>query len=245
MMALSLLSQLQQAIDNKQNVFAVLNKTSDSNPLMHFSSSDLSQSKPLWLGTQYQEWFDVMPTLIQVPLNDPFIQWVEQAKPIDWGIFIVSPFNFDDVYQHLQSLTQVWLPNGQYCFFRLFDPRFSMPIALQCNDLQRAELMGPTSQWLSYQHQVIRHDEITLGRVREFPWWDVPSSVIKTLEAEETETLVSNLIQDLEDLRPDLFLYFPRPLLKAKAQRFAKNNKLETAHLWQRFIHDIEQDIQQ
>ncbi|HIF9371728.1 TPA: DUF4123 domain-containing protein [Photobacterium damselae] len=240
----TLLPQLQQAIDNQQNVFALLNKISDSQPLMHFSSSELTRSEPLWLGTQYREWFDVMPVLIQLPVTDPLIEWLEQERPVDWGMFIVSPFHFDDVYRHLQSLTQVWLPNGSYAFFRLFDPRFSVPIAQQCNEQQRAELMGPTSQWLSYQHQVIRHDEVTLGRVREFPWWDVPVSVMKALDTENTETVVSNLIKDLEDFRPDLFLYFPLSLLKAKAQRFARNNKTETEHLLQRFIHDIEQDVQ-
>ena len=245
MNTLSLLPQLEKAIEAKLNVFALLNKTSDSQPVSHFSSSSQTLSKPLWLDTQYREWFEVMPMLIQVPLDDPFIQWVEQERPVDWGMFVVSPFSFEETYQHLRSLTQVWLPSGQYCFFRIFDPRFSLSIAQLCNDTQRAELMGPTCQWLSYQNQVVRSDDIKSVRQREFPWWSVPKPVMKALDAEGTETLVSNLMKDLEDLRPDLFLYFPFSLLQAKAKRFAQNNEAETDHLLQRFIHDIEQDLQQ
>ncbi|OBU20474.1 DUF4123 domain-containing protein [Photobacterium kishitanii] len=218
----SLLPQLQQAIDNKQNIFAVLNKTSDSNPLMHFSSSDLSQSEPLWLGTQYREWFDVMPVLIQVPLSDPFIEWLEQARPIDWGLFVVSPFNFEDVYQYLQSLTQVWLPNGRYCFFRFFDPRFSIPIVQLCNDEQRAELMGPTSQWLSYSHQVVRNDEISLGRAREFPWWNVPEHVLKKFKEEDKSTLIKNSLQWLKESHADIYYSFSEKNVEAKIKRLVE-----------------------
>lgn len=241
----SLRPRLMAALENGLHLYAITNQTSPSKPLAHFSSSANSHNKPLWLGTPYRNWFEVMPTLIALPVDDPFVDWVEQVQPEDWGMFVLSPYDFDTVYDHFQSLTQVWISSSQYGFFRFFDPRYGIRVAELCDPAEQTKLMGPTSAWLCHQRQIIRDSASEPAPAKPFPWWDVPQSVTKQLAAESQDTLITNLITDLHSSRPDLANVFAPLQLVHKTTHFIRHYRGASEETRTHFIQWIEKESRQ
>lgn len=236
---------LVQAIEQGQQLYAVLNKTCESQPEQHFSSSPDAFAEPLWLDTAYREWLSVMPVCVSLQPDDPFVDWVEQAQPADWGMFVLSPFDFQAVYQHFRSLTQIWLPDGSFGFFRFFDPRFAIRIAQLCDPVQQSALMGPTSAWLSYGQQVYQAEPAKITPEQDFPWWALPNTVAEALAAEDHSALAANLLTDLADLRPDLAVAFRPSLLDCKVHHFIAGYTGPADEKLANFIRLIEQDLPQ
>ena len=221
--------------------FVVLNATCDDNIMQAFYEQQGSDAQGLWLGTQYEDWREVMPRIAAITTDHPFVEWaLSDDAPQDWGMLVASPFAFNDVRDHLQSLTQVWMPNVQHVFFRFYDPRFGIKVATLCDDTERKKLMGPTAIWLAKETYVENGDPAVLNK-KEFPWWNVPESVVKGL-SEDPSVLITNLLNGLSDYSQALYEAYPEPVLHKKAQRFVAHYNGPEGQYLATFIESIKKE---
>ncbi|ERK10806.1 hypothetical protein L581_4165 [Serratia fonticola AU-AP2C] len=87
-------SQLQQWLANcasGQRLYAVLSSVSDAQPLKHYYQLDGSNvAEGIYHYTAYKDWHEVMPYLVELSVNSPFLAWVSEASSTDWGWLAVS-----------------------------------------------------------------------------------------------------------------------------------------------------------
>ncbi|MFC3024439.1 DUF4123 domain-containing protein [Vibrio zhugei] len=215
--------------DNPQlQWYVVLNTTSDTPVLQAFHEHGGHDVLGLWLGTPYEDWKAVMPRIAAVDAKHPFLAWMQSDEaPDDWGMLVGAAQPYALVREHLQGLTQVWMPNGDYVFFRFFDPRFGLKVAELCDDSERSQLMGPMAVWTN-GHDAVHNTEVKETSKQEFPWWSVPESVVKALTEDDLSMLIMNSLQWLKEECADLYFAYPEPIVKAKTthlvQRFKKTN---------------------
>ncbi|CZF80589.1 hypothetical protein GCE9029_02078 [Grimontia celer] len=202
--------------------YAIFNGTCDDKALADFYRFGGNDAKPLWSGTPYAEWHEVMPYIADVSHMPDFITWTEQEANEDWGILVASTLHLPDIFQHFRSLTLVWMPSGNHAFFRFYDPRFSIDLANFCDEEQRNQVMGPCQQWVSKQRTVTNSTPASSVVEKPFPWWEVPEAVVKKL-SNDPRTLATNLIKEFQEQRPDLFCCYPEKILNQKVARFIKN----------------------
>ena len=221
------------------NWFVVLNTTSDEPILKTFYEHGGEDVQGLWLGTPYSDWREVMPRIAPITPEHPFLAWADSEDAAkDWGMVVGSELEFSAVRNHLQSLTQVWMPNVEHVFFRFYDPRFGIKTADLCDDVERAKLMGPMTIWASTTSSVVNPTPKDINK-KEFPWWNVPESVIAGL-AEDPSVLITNLLNGLNDYSQALFEEYLEPVLHKKAERFLKRNPQFEGQYLKHFIELIE-----
>ncbi len=200
------------------NQFAIFNGSNDKAAFKVFYQLGGDNAKPLWQGTPYADWQELMPFIACVTNLPQFVSWAETKADEDWGMLVSSPCSPEEVFGHFRSLTQVWLPSGSHAFFRFYDPRFSLSVAQLCDETQRARLMGPCVQWHSGQETVTNAAIELDGAFIEqpFPWWEVPPEVMKLLTEEDKSILIANSLQWLREHCADLYFSYPESIISAK-----------------------------
>lgn len=149
-------SQLQQWLANcasGQGLYAVLSSVSDAQPLKHYYQLDGSNvAEGIYHFTAYQDWHEVMPYLVELSVNSPFLAWVSEASSTDWGWLAVSEQPRQRILDHLRGLTQISLPDGKTVFFRYWDTQFLPLILAASTEFQQNQLMGVfSSLWVRQQ----------------------------------------------------------------------------------------------
>lgn len=126
------------------SAYVVLSGTSESKPVQNFFRTDGLTALPLFMGTSYAGWHDVMPFLAQINTTSAFIDWIEESHSQDWGGWggLISRAPFDDVFGHIRSLTKITLADGHEVFFRYWAARFFGQILHSVDEAGRANLMG-------------------------------------------------------------------------------------------------------
>ncbi|MFJ2491593.1 hypothetical protein ACIOV9_08600, partial [Pseudomonas iridis] len=61
-----------------------------------------------------------------------------------------------------------------------------------------------------------------LPKVKDWPWWEVPKPLLDSLAKENPTTLIGNLMQWLEEDRPDIYTAWPESNLRLKVSRFVR-----------------------
>ncbi|MDA0150103.1 DUF4123 domain-containing protein [Vibrio sp. LaRot3] len=232
---------VKQSLDEQNNWFIIFNKTSDSNGLAEYYRLGGKDALPIWSETPYEDWHEVMPYIAALDRDSGFVEWVINEAKEDWGMFVASNAEIEEVCDHLRGLTQVWLSSSNYAFFRFFDPMSSIDIANFCNEQQRAELMGPCTSWLSTKSHSLNREVIKYRPEREFPWWQVPEEVKEKL-VEDTTVLVNNLIQSLHEIQPGLSAKYGERVLLRKTERFCQRYKGEFAQILEKFVQLIQHE---
>ncbi|MZI93094.1 DUF4123 domain-containing protein [Vibrio sp. CAIM 722] len=227
------------------NWFVVLNTTSDEPILKTFYEHGGEDVQGLWLGTPYSDWREVMPRIAPITPEHPFLAWADSEDAAkDWGMVVGSELEFSAVRNHLQSLTQVWMPNVEHVFFRFYDPRFGIKTADLCDDVERAKLMGPMTIWASTTSSVVNPTPKDINK-KEFPWWNVPESVVKALTEDDPSTLIMNSLQWLKEECADLYFAYPEAIVKAKTTHLIKRYKKTNPdislnrYLYQAFYQEV------
>lgn len=149
-------SQLQQWLANSASghrLYAVLSNVSDAQPLKHYYQLDGSRvAEGIYHYTAYKDWHEVMPYLVELSVNSPFLAWVNETPATDWGWLAVSEQPRQRILDHLRSLTQVKLPDEKKVFFRYWDGQFLPLILAASTEQQQNQLMGVfSSLWLRQQ----------------------------------------------------------------------------------------------
>ncbi|CAI1583975.1 DUF4123 domain-containing protein [Serratia fonticola] len=149
-------SQLQQWLAHcasGQRLYAVLSSVSDAQPLKHYYQLDGSRvAEGIYHYTSYKDWHEVMPYLVELSVNSPFLAWVSEASSTDWGWLAVSEQPRQRILDHLRGLTQINLPDRKTVFFRYWDAQF-LPLILEAStESQQNQLMGVfSSLWIRQQ----------------------------------------------------------------------------------------------
>ncbi|NRD71850.1 DUF4123 domain-containing protein [Shewanella sp. VB17] len=228
--------------------YVILNGTSDFSALQHFYRLGGNDAQPLWHGTAYADWLEVMPFIAAITPDSAFIDWINHEAHEDWGMLVSAKTPMSTVFEHFRSLTQIYLPSNKSVFFRFYDPRFGLPVADLCDEAQRSDLMGPTLQWVANGAVVnnaltAHHDWALANPPKAFPWWELPTEVYQQL-ANDGSALVINLLKDIDQVRPDLVAAYHEPILALKAQRFVAHYQgAKGSHLADFIVH-IEQEQQ-
>ncbi|MHC8303869.1 DUF4123 domain-containing protein [Pseudomonas sp. PB3P13] len=215
----------QQPVKPSEQIFAVFGSASAAQVFKAWQRAHPRQApRPIWTATAYAEWEAVMPYVGIVPAGSEFLQWVATTQSQDWGWLAVSSAPLEAVVEHLRSLTQVLLPNGNAVFFRFWDGRYLLPILQDC-DVDAAQLLPVIGRCL-INGQSLKVGGAALSTARVFPWWEVPAILLEQLARHSNKTLVSNLIQWLSEDRPDLCEAFSPVVLTHKIALFLETPEL-------------------
>jgi hypothetical protein len=203
-----------------EQLFVVLGNASECKPLEAWRRAGGETPIPIWAGSEYASWDEVMPYAMVVTVDSAFLEWVAECKDTDWGWLAVASCPLQTVVDHLRSLTKVFLPDGQAVFFRFWDGAYLLPV-LQALGPRAAEVMPVFRRyWINgCQHEVVGGHA---GPARTCPWWQVSVEVLTHLGDQSTVTLVDNLLQWLEEERPDLRAGFSPVTLKHKVAYFVR-----------------------
>ncbi|WP_190294893.1 DUF4123 domain-containing protein [Marinobacter sp. R17] len=202
------------------NLYLVLSGTSECQPVRQYFEHDGSNALPLYMGTPYASWQEVMPYLATMRADSPFLGWLKNESKPDWGWAALSTEEMDRVFTHLRSLTQITLASEKHVFFRYWDARFLALIVDQLDLHQHASLMGPIRIWADQTGQ-LRETPPAKEPMEDqpFPWFRLPASVEKALAAECRDQLVENTVTALDKLEPSPLADYPKPVARQKVAR--------------------------
>lgn len=202
-----------------EQLFAIVSAASDAKPLDALPAGAVLQ--PVWAGTAYGSWDEVMPYVAIVEPGSAFLDWAAATESTDWGWLAVSSSPLQTVVAHLQSLTKVYLPDGQEVFLRFWDGPQWLPIVRQCG----AQIL-PVFQRYLINGQPLSVATGPVSAAQASPWWHVPASLLEQLAGQSPRTLIDNLLQGLEEQRPDLYLAFTPATLRHKVACFARGPQI-------------------
>ncbi|MHC8389832.1 DUF4123 domain-containing protein [Pseudomonas sp. MDT2-39-1] len=217
-----------QPLKPGEQLFAIFGSASAAQPLCTWQHTTTAQApSAIWADTAYAEWEPVMPYVGIVASGSEFLEWVATTESRDWGWLAVSSASQEALGEHLRSLTQVLLPNGNAVFFRFWDGRYLLPI-LHSSDVSAAQLLPVIDRCL-INGQSLDIGGSALKTSRVFPWWEVSESLLEDLAAESATTRINNLVKWLSEDRPDLFEAFSEPVLRHKVAIFLQTPDLPQA----------------
>ncbi|WP_277761603.1 DUF4123 domain-containing protein [Pseudomonas sp. A34-9] len=211
----------QQPLQNGERLYLIISAASDSDALKNlYLTEPTAQLIPIWGGTPYSTWQPVMPYVTELKANSAFLPWIAETDALEWGWLAVSRSEPNDVFEHLRSLTQVKMPDGTEVFFRFWDGRHIYPILHGLGE-KAGEVMPVFERYL-INGQALEVGTRVVPRVKDWPWWEVPKPLLDGLAKENPSTLISNLMQWLEEDRPDIYTAWPENNLKLKVSRFVR-----------------------
>ncbi|MDR6162783.1 DUF4123 domain-containing protein [Pseudomonas fluorescens] len=211
----------QQPLQSGERLYLIISAASDADALKTlYLTEPTAQFLPIWGGTPYSTWQPVMPYLTELKPNSAFLPWIAETDALDWGWLATSRSAPNEVFEHLRSLTQVKMPDGTEVFFRFWDGRHIYPI-LQGLGEKAGEVLPVFERYL-INGQALEVGTRVVPKVRDWPWWEVPKELLDGLSKDNPATLVSNLMQWLEEDRPDLYTAWPENNLKLKITRFVR-----------------------
>lgn len=203
-------------------LYALLGAASDAAPLQHYYQLDGRDTpRGLYLGTPYHDWLSVMPYLVMLDKDSPFIDWAETTDAHDWGWLVASDQSIDSLYAHLQGLTQIW-HQGEAVFFRYWDGVYLKRILVQLGEGFTALLPGVNGIWVGGDGFEWAASEAAASRA--FPWWELPPAIAATLARQDPAPLINNLMQQLADHNGQLYWAFPEANLRCKVARFVSRH---------------------
>ena len=204
-----------------EQIFAVLGSASDAKPFAAWQAkAGARPPQPIWAGTAYAQWNEVMPYVGIIEPDSAFLDWVATTEASDWGWLAVSSSPQETVVAHLQSLTKVLLPEGQEVFLRFWDGGQFLPIVQKLGD--EAGKVLPVFQRYLINRQPLTVATGLVTAAKTSPWWRVPVVVLEHLAAQSPQVLINNLLQWLEEQRPDLYTAFKPATLQHKVAYFAR-----------------------
>ncbi|SDS42718.1 DUF4123 domain-containing protein [Pseudomonas granadensis] len=211
----------QQPLQNGERLYLIISAASDADALKTlYLTEPTAQLLPIWGGTPYSTWQPVMPYLTELKPNSAFLPWIAETDALDWGWLAVSRSAPNEVFEHLRSLTQVKMPDGTEVFFRFWDGRHIYPILHGLGE--KAGEVLPVFERYLINGQALEVGSRVVPKVRDWPWWEVPKALLVGLGKDNPTTLIANLMQWLEEDRPDIYSVWPENNLKLKVSRFVR-----------------------
>lgn len=205
-----------------ERLYAVFSSVSAVDPLRVWRQQGGTRlPRPLWQDTPYAGWLEVMPYLVEAPTSSPFLDWAGEVDVEDWGWLAISSSDPERIFQHLRSLTQVRMPEGAQVFFRFWDGRHLLPILTHMG-AEATTLMPMFDRYL-INGQTLQTGQKEIPPEQPFPWWTPSKALLDTLEREDTGPLADNLLQWLQEERPDLCDRLPEANLRLKVAHLVRH----------------------
>ncbi|MFL1418511.1 DUF4123 domain-containing protein [Pseudomonas fildesensis] len=205
-----------------EQIFVVLGTASEAKPFAAWQTmASGTPLHPIWAGTAYAEWNEVMPYVGIVEPDSAFLDWIASTQSTDWGWLAVSSSPLEVVIAHLQGLTKVHLPDDQEVFLRFWDGAQFLPIVQKLGDEARKVLPVFQRYLINGQPLAVAAGLVTAAQTS--PWWRVPAPLLEYLAEQSPQTLIDNLLLWLEEQRPDLYGAFTTATLRHKVAYFARS----------------------
>ncbi|MWV17458.1 DUF4123 domain-containing protein [Pseudomonas sp. L-22-4S-12] len=209
-----------------QRLYVVMGNASEANPLQaYYQQASIILPRPIWSGTPYAGWQEVMPYLGELEIDSNFLDWMDEAPTQDRGWLAMSPHPPESVLDHLRSLTQVRMPDGAEVFFRFWDGSYWLPTLKHMGQNITQVLPALHRYWVN--GRAVQVDPVPLQPAKAYPWWQVPADLIATLMGEDPSTLVDNLMQWLREEHADLYFALPTANLQLKVERHVRNGAMD------------------
>lgn len=227
-------------------LYAVLSNVSDAQAVKNYYVTDGSQTPSgLYLQTPYENWSAVMPMLVRLDEQSPFLDWIKQTEYKDWGWLARSHLPFESICAHLRSLTQVIMPpNQETVFFRYWDGEYLSIMLDYFADSWQTILPAFAFYWVNGQHNVV---QVPIEQaVQQSPWWEVPPALIEKIVQTTLAPLTSNILLWLKENNLPLYEAFPESLIKQKISQFAEQFKdpITDSELSAEFMNYLQQELQ-
>ncbi|PZW90816.1 uncharacterized protein DUF4123 [Pseudomonas sp. 478] len=204
-----------------ERLYLIVSAASDAEALKSlYQNEPTTQAIPIWGGTPYAAWQPVMPYLTELKPNSSFLSWIAETDALDWGWLAVSSSEPNVVFEHLRSLTQVRMPDRTEVFFRFWDGRHIYPILEGLGDAA-GEVLPVFDRYL-INGKSLEVGPRVVPPAKDWPWWEVPKALLDGLAKQNPSTLIGNLMQWLEEERPDIYAAYPESNLKLKIARFVR-----------------------
>ena len=213
----------QAPIAPHERLYLVLSDASEARPLAALRRiGNPLAPLPVWRGTPYADWLEVMPHVIELRVQSPFLSWIADTEYRDWGWLALSSNSPEQVVAHLRGLTQVKLPTGNPVFFRFWDGRQWLA-TLDFLGPEASELLPGLSRYLiNGQARTLSHS--VRREAKTYPWWEVPPALLEHLSGQCPETLIDNSLQWLSEDHPALYDAVPVAHLRHKLARFLERS---------------------
>lgn len=220
----------QYPLQPDEQLYAVLGNASDAKPLAAWQATAAAKMpRPIWAGTAYADWDEVMPYVGVVEPSSAFLDWIATTQAPDWGWLAVSSSPLEVVIAHLKGLTQVYLPESQPVFLRFWDGAHLLPMLQSLGDGAGGVLPVFQRYLINGQPLSVAAKPVTAAPVS--PWWQVPASLLKHMAQQSPQVLVDNLLQWLQEQRPDLYTAFTPATLQHKVAYFARRPQISPGAL--------------
>ncbi|WP_248751446.1 DUF4123 domain-containing protein [Pseudomonas sp. MWU15-20650] len=208
-----------------EQIFVVLGSASDAKPFAAWQTMAAGAApQSIWAGTVYADWDEVMPFVGVVEPDSPFLDWIATTQASDWGWLAVSSSPLQTVIAHVKGLTKVYLPENQEVFLRFWDGTQFLPILQKLGD--EAGSVLPVFQRYLINGQPLVVKAVPVTPAKPSPWWQVPAPLLAHLAEQSAQVLVNNLLQWLEEQRPDLYTAFTATTLRHKVAYFARRPQI-------------------
>lgn len=206
-------------------LYAVLSNVSDAQAVKHYYMIDGTQTPHgLCTGTPYSNWQSVMPMIVQLDEQSPFLDWINQTQYQDWGWLARSHLPFDSICAHLRGLTQVIMPSGETVFFRYWDGTY-LTEAIRFMAERWAEVLPAFAFYLINGEPFTVHVPAE-SKPQNSPWWQVPQELIKYLLQKNQTPLLDNIIKYLQEHNPDIYFKFDQDILHKKIMKLLAENSI-------------------
>lgn len=97
----------------------------------------------LYLGELDPEVEVVAPYLVELKDDENFFDWLlDEGWGDSWCIYLTSERSILDLRAHFRKLTIVEMPDGQFVYFRFYDPRVLRSFLPTCDDQQIKQVYG-------------------------------------------------------------------------------------------------------
>ncbi len=79
------------SIQPAEKLFVIFSSASAARPLDAWRTLSAGlPPHPIWAGTVYSEWTEVMPYVAIIEPESPFLDWIATTESTDWGWLAVS-----------------------------------------------------------------------------------------------------------------------------------------------------------
>ncbi|MGC1331827.1 DUF4123 domain-containing protein [Pseudomonas sp.] len=227
-----------------EHLYVVLGSASDAKPLVrYYQLATPTAPIPIWGGTPYAGWKEVMPYVDQLAADSPMLDWIDGCTDKDWGWLAVSHHSPEVIAEHLRGLTQVIMPDGAEVFFRFWDGRHLLPILTLLGEARGTLLPVFQRYWIN--GHALPSPGGVVRDIPPYPWWKVPSALLEQLSTADPSTLVDNLMQWLREDHSPLYFALPESNLRLKVEHFVKRAAAPQETLGTRVRAYLEQEVLQ
>ena len=211
----------QHPLAANERIFAVLGNASEAKPYAAWRAMAAGEPpQSIWAATAYADWDEVMPHVALVEPGSAFLDWIATTAATDWGWLAVSSSPVETVIEHLKGLTKVYLPDDREVFLRFWDGAQFLPIVQTLGDEMGAVVPVFQRYLINGQPLTVATGPVTAAKPS--PWWRVPAPLLEHLATQSPQILIDNLLQWLEEHRPELFTAFAPATLRHKVAYFSR-----------------------